>query len=242
MKSLFEQLNNIPREGCKDMWNAFMVKTAVFSEASDMPTFESTDIIPQALIGYDDAKHIHKQMVKDNPEYTVKAFVHFYIDDDKFDGKRSSIWLYPSEAYEVLCHFTGIVTPDFSTNQDFPEPWKVFNTYRMRCFGYWIHSLGIPVIHNVRWGTEESWHYCFDGIPQGSSVFIGTSASGLNLLVNRPVFEHGLIEMVKRIQPNVIMVYGSSNYSFFDSLRENGINIITFPSKTSCAYKKEVPL
>lgn len=238
MKSLFQQLNNIPREGCKDMWNAFMVKNAVFSDVADMPEFESTDIIPSTLIGYDDAKHIHKLMTKENPEYTVKAFVHFYIDDDKFDGKRSSIWLYPLEAYEILRHFSGIITPDFSTNQDFPEPWKIFNTYRMRSFGHWLYTLGIPVIHNVRWGTDETWNYCFDGITQGSNVCIGTSASGLNLLVNRPTFESGLMEMINRIKPNVIFTYGSSNYSFFDSLKDNGTEIITFPSKTSCAYKE----
>lgn len=238
MKTIFEQINNIPRRGCKDMWNAFMVKNAIFSDTADMPSFKSTDSIPKILIGYDEAKRIHNLMKKTNPEYTVKAYVHFYIDDNKFDGKCSSIWFYPLDAYEILRHFSGIITPDFSTNQDFPEPLKIYNTYRMRCFGYWLYSLGIPVIHNVRWGTEESWNYCFDGIAQGSNICIGTVASSLNLLVNRKIFEAGLIEMTRRVQPNTIMTYGSSNYSFFNSLRKSNIEIITFPSKTSCVYRK----
>ena len=41
-------------------------------------------------------------------------------------------------------------TPDFSTYQDFPEPLKVYNTYRMRAFGYWLTKNGIKVINNIR--------------------------------------------------------------------------------------------
>lgn len=50
----------------------------------------------------------------------------------------------------------------------------------MLSFGRWISQFGIPVINNVRWGTEETWEYCFDGIPYNSIVAIGTVASGIN--------------------------------------------------------------
>lgn len=196
---------------------------------------------PEKLVSFEEAKSIHKKLVKEKPDYFVNAYVHFYIDDQKFDGKQSSIWLYPQKALEILCHFAGAISPDFSTFSDFPDALKRYNTYCMRAFGYWLTTQNICVINNVRWNTAESWRYCFDGIPYGSVVAIGTVASGIHKLENRPEFESGLFKMVDVICPSAIIVYGSSKYSFFDALRDRGIEIISFPSSTSLAFKEVRP-
>lgn len=225
------------RTGCQDMWNAFMVKDATFTLGSDIPFCPCTaEAIPNKLISYVEAKHIHKTMIKKDPDYYVDAYVHFYIDDQKFCGPKSSIWLYPYKVLDILRHFSGIITPDFSTFSDFPDAIKRYNTYRMRAFGYWMTTNGISVINNVRWGTAETWEYCFDGIPCNSIVAIGTVASKIRLLENRPLFETGLKEMIRLLHPHTIIVYGSANYPFFDELRQLGINIIAFESDTSLAF------
>lgn len=110
----------------------------------------------------------------------------------------------------------------------------------MRAFGCWMNQLWIPVINNVRWGTLETWSYCFDGIPQHGIISIRTVASSIKLLSVRPNFETGLIKMVKTLKPHTIIIYGSDKYSFFDKLKEEGINIIAFPSKTSEAFARRV--
>lgn len=236
--------NNSPiigtsRTGIQDMWNAFMLDGAVFSQ-NDIPLCPTTAVtLPSRLISFDDAKAIHRREIKrGNVNYHVDAFIHFYIDDQKFDGKQSSIWLYPEKALSIICHFSGLIAPDFSTYADFPEPLKRWNYYRMNAFGYWIGTQGIPVISNARWGTEESWEYCFDGNPTNSMLALGTVASGIRLLQNRPLFEAGLFQMVERLQPKTLIVYGSSDYYCFDSLRERGIQIVSFPSKTSEAFAR----
>ena len=185
---------------------------------------------------YVDAKHLHKINKNSHPDYHIDAYVHFYIDDQKFDGPRSSIWLYPNKALEILCHFDGVITVDFSTNADFPDPIKRYNTYRMRAFGFWLGTQGISVINNVRWGTEETWNYCFDGIPYNSIVAIGTVASGINKIKNRQDFESGFNKMISTLNPNTIIVYGSANYECFKKLSDTGIRIISFPSDTSLAF------
>ena len=230
----------IPRKGCTDMWNSFMVKGAKFDPISDIPFCPCTATkAPVKLISYEDAKAIYKKELKaGHKDFFVNAYIHFYIDDQKFDGKRSSIWLYPEEALSIIKHFAGIITPDFSTNADFPDPWKRFNTYRMRAFGIWIANQGIPVINNVRWGTVETWSYCFDGIPQNSMICIGTVASSLQYLENRPLFEYGLSQLIKVLSPKTIIIYGSANYSFIESLKDEGITIISFPSKTAEAFER----
>ncbi|MCR4555817.1 MAG: DUF4417 domain-containing protein [Alphaproteobacteria bacterium] len=165
--------------------------------------------------------------------------MHFYIDDQKFDGPQSSVWLYPNKALEIIRHFSGVITVDFSTNADFPDPIKHYNTYRMRTIGRWFGTNGLSVINNVRWGTEETWDYCFDGIPYNSIVAIGTIASGINRLENRPDFESGLFKMIELLNPHAIIVYGSANYKCFKALTDLGIRIVSFPSDTSLAFKSE---
>ena len=220
-----------------DMWNAFMLTGAKFSP-NDIPLCPSTaKSLPARLISYDDAKTVHRREIrKGNTDYHVNAFIHFYIYDQKFDGKMSSIWLYPKKAFEIINHFAGIITPDFSTYADFPEPLKLWNFYRMNAFGYWIGSRGIPVISNVRWGTRETWRYCFDGNPRNSMLAIGTVASGIRLLRNRNLFEEGLFQMNKTLKPHTLIVYGSANYECFHNLHREGVRIVSYSSKTSEAF------
>lgn len=191
--------NKRPRTGCKDVWNAFMVREATFIHPSDMPLCPNTaKEIPTALIGYNDAKTIYNKEIKaGHRNLHINAFIHFYINDEKFDGKESSVWLFPKKAFRIIKHFEGIITPDFSTNVDFPDPIKRNNTYRMRAFGYWIGIQGKKVFNNVRWGTAETYSYCFDGIPVGETVCIGSVASEIRKLKNRSLFEDGLKKMVK---------------------------------------------
>ena len=232
-----------PRAGNIDIWNAFMVEGASFAPGSDMPICPLTaQEIPQKLISYVEAKHLYKTRIRQEPDFKHEAFVHFYIDDQKFDGKQSSIWLYPEKTYEILRHFSGVISPDFSTYSDFPDALKRYNIYRMRVFDYWLSKKGISVIFNTRWGFEETWAYCYDGIPQNGMVSIGTVASGIHKIENRILFEEGLFKMVERLSPKAIIVYGSANYACFKVLSDRGIPIISFPSQTSLAFssRKEV--
>ena len=138
---------------------------------------------------------------------------------------------------EIIRHFSGIIAPDFSTNADFPDSLKRWNTYRMCAFGYWIGEQGIQVYSNARWGTEETWSYCFDGNPHHSAIAIGTVASGIHLLKNRSLFENGLYRMIEVLAPHTILIYGSSGYPCFDDLRARGIRIVSYPSRTSIAFE-----
>lgn len=222
----------ITRSGLKDVWNAFMLEDATFSQ-HDIPYCPTTaSKVPTSIITFTDAKAIYKKMLRKDKNFFCDSFICFYEDDYKFDGERG-IWNRPNQVLKILRHFAGAITPDFSTYQDFPDPLKRYNTYRMRVFGYWLGNNGIPVINNVRWGTCETYGYCFDGIPHNSVVAIGTVGGSPRKLEDRFRFENGLYKMVEVLHPHTIIVYGSSNYDCFKKLAENGIHIITFPSKTA---------
>ena len=232
------QIKTLPRKGVQDTWNAFMVDSASFT-ANDIPILIGSSKIPVGLIPYDEAKTIYNKRIKNEPDFKDNRFVHFYIDDQKFDGKKNSIWTFPKEALRILKHFAGIITPDFSTYCDFPYPIKLINTFRMRSFGFWISKQGIEVINNVRWGTPETYHYCFDGIPEGSVVAIGTVASGLRSKENRKLFDDGFKKMMDILQPKAIIIYGSSNFAVIQEAKSKGVSIIAFESKTSLSFKQK---
>lgn len=227
---------NHVRAGCRDMWNAFMLEGATFT-ANDIPICPCTAKEPPSeLISYEQARLIYNQHRRNGvSDFFVNAFVHFYMDDYKFDGPVSGVWNAPRRSWDILSHFAGLITPDFSTCADFPFPVKCYNTYRMRAYGYWYGTQGGSVINNVRWGTKETFSYCFDGIPQESIVAIGVVASGLKECHNRPVFEQGFYRMLDVLNPRTIVVYGSDKYHCFDVVRKR-VNIIAFPSETSMAF------
>ena len=226
------------RAGCKDVFNAYMCKDAIFGK-NDIPFCPTTAReLPKDVITWDEAKSIYKKnLCKKNENFQHESFVCFYMDDYKFDGTRG-IWHDSAHALKVLRHFSGVITPDFSTYQDFPEPLKIYNTYRMRVFGYWLGINGISVINNVRWGTKESYRYCFDGIEQNSIVSIGTVGGSPRKYVDRVRFERGLNELVKVLSPHTIIIYGSANYPCIEQLKEQGIKIIAFSSETARAFER----
>lgn len=223
------------RKGIQDTcWNAYMVSETSFSE-NDIPFCQTTATeVPKDLVTYKEARDIyHAELKRNNKDFRNDAFVCFYEDDQYFDTSRG-IWFYSKDACKILDHFAGIITPDFSTYQDFPYPIKIWNTYRMRAFGNWYGSIcGRAVINNVRWGTAETYDYCFDGIPKNSIVAIGTVGGSPRKLRDRRRFENGLQRMVDVLTPHTILVYGSANYPCFTKLKDQGIKVIAYPSRTS---------
>lgn len=223
------------RRGIIDLWNAFMVDGAEFAPGTDIPVCPTTaSVPPEGMISWREAKKLHKREIgRGHKDYRVNTYIHFYIDDQYFDGLFTGIWFHPKIALKVIRHFAGIIAPDFSTYADFPDPLVRWNFYRMNAFGYWIGSLGIPVIANARWGWSATWGYCWDGIRPGDMVAIGTVGSGLKRKINQDLFEQGFDELIHRIHPSAIIVYGSSNYPCFDRARAEGIQVVAFPSETS---------
>ena len=229
---------NTSRPGMKDIWNSFMCEGAVFSE-NDIPYCPTIMTeIPKKILTWPEAKTIYNKQIKIDKDFYCDAFICFYIDDQKFDGKRCGIWADPYAALNIIKHFKGIITPDFSTYQDFPDPLKRYNTYRMRAFGYWIGKNGVEVINNVRWGSEETYAYCFDGVDRNSVVAIGTVGGSPKKLYDRERFINGLTVMVDRLSPKTIIIYGSATHDCFNDLRKAGIEIVTYKSQTASAFEK----
>lgn len=223
------------RNGCKDLWNSFMYKDA--SLINGMCCTKSSNIVPKTLISFEEAVILYRKNIKNkNFDFKEDSYIHFYIDDQKFD-ENNNIWKSPYWFLEIVKHFAGCILPDYSTYTDLPEYERKRNYGRMFAFGNFLKNENINFIHNLRW-NYDSLEYCFSGIEEGSVVCIGTVASKLNIFKNRIDFEIGLYKAIEIIKPKIIIVYGSVNISLFKTLEESGIRIIHFRSKMDEVYRR----
>lgn len=164
-----------------------------------IPNMDATQTWGTKLLRFCDYKD-----VADPSEYIA----HFYYDDYKF----IQAWKQPDKYLDKLRQFKAIVAPDFSLYTDFPRALQILACYRRQwCGAYW-QSLGLDVIPDVIWGDEESYQYCFDGIPSHSVVAVSTVGVSNDAEWNDKagdLFRAGYNEMLKRLEPTKIIFYGT---------------------------------
>ena len=185
-----------------------------------MPIIECDDFIPDDLIGFNYAKSSENK----------KCGIHFYVDDYQFER----IWNYPEKYVDVLEQYECILTPDFSLYLDMPMPMKIWNIYRSRLIGQYFQKRGVKVIPTISWAEEETFKFCFKGIPKGSIVSISTI--GVKQDENAlKIWRDCVDEMIKQIEPKAILVYGGKlDYDFKD------IQVYYYENKVTENWKKGV--
>ena len=149
---------------------------------------------------------IPEQMIAFNLAYTAEdtnVGVHFYVDDYKFER----IWNTPERYIDMFSKFQCILSPDFSLYMDMNMPTKIWNIYRSRWVGAFFQAHGIKVIPTISWAEEETFEFCFRGIPKGSIVSISTIGVKSDPYA-LSVWKAGTAEMIKQIEPSAILVYG----------------------------------
>lgn len=64
------------------------------------------------------------------------------------------------------------------------------------------------IIPTISWSTPDSFEWCFDGEPEGSTVAV-SSVGCMNSKEKKTLFLAGYEEMVRRLQPEMIIFYGT---------------------------------
>lgn len=167
-----------------------------------MPIIQCDNYIPSDLIGFNYAKTAKNK----------DAGVHFYIDDYQFER----LWNYPEKYIDTLWDYECVLSPDFSLYRDMPMCMKIWNVYRSRFIGAFYQRNGIRVIPTISWAEKETFDFAFLGIPKGSIVSIST-VGVKNDDEALAMWCAGVDEMILRIQPQSILVYGGAvDYNFAD--------------------------
>ena len=120
-----------------------------------------------------------------------------------------------------------------------PLVMQEWNVYRGRAIAHWLQENGVPVIPNIRWGDERTYELCCSGIQHGGTIAIGSHGC-VKLLQERTPFTKGLDYVIKRIQPDTIVVYGKTPDIIFDEYRKSGIVVKQFESDFCIAHRRAV--
>ena len=190
------------RHRTNDTYNLGIIDNENASEFWQMPIIKNDNFIPSKLIGFNYAKTSKEKNVG----------IHFYLDDYQFER----LWNKPEEYVDILKQYECILSPDFSLYMDMPMPMKIWNIYRSRLIGQYYQSQGIKVIPTLSWAEEETFEFCFEGIPKGSIVSISTIGVKKNKEALK-IWKTGVDELIKRIEPSTILIYGGKlDYDYGD--------------------------
>ncbi len=130
-----------------------------------------------------------------------------------------------------------VIVPDLSLYGDMPLSMQIWNVYRARVIAYVLQRLGYKVIINVRWTDEISFEFCFDGIEQGSIVAVGSYGCSKSL-ADRYLFDNGLRELITRVKPETIILYGAVTDSAKQILHDYNQKYVTFVPDTTSALEE----
>lgn len=190
------------RHRTNDTYNLGIIDNENASEFWQMPIIKNDNFIPSKLIGFNYAKTSKEKNVG----------IHFYLDDYQFER----LWNKPEEYVDILKQYECVLSPDFSLYMDMPMPMKIWNIYRSRLIGQFYQSQGIKVIPTLSWAEEETFEFCFEGIPKGSIVSISTIGVKKNKEALK-IWKAGVDELIRRIEPSTILIYGGKlDYDYGD--------------------------
>ena len=161
--------------------------------------FIEEDFRDLLLIGFDRARP--------DDEKNRDRMVHFFLYDYKFER----VWKDAEKDLDRLRNYRAVLSPDFSMYQEMNPTMQLYNTFRNRwCGAYWADK-GLRVIPTVSWGNENTFEFCFLGIPKGSTVAVSTYmvSEHDNRCDQKEFFMKGYREMLRRIEPERIICYNT---------------------------------
>lgn len=201
-----------------DVFHVDLLEGARFDGEFDYPVIERTDSVPNAVLPFDKAI-----AAKDHDQW-----VHFFIDDKAF----MRLWRNPWRYLPILSRFRGCIAPDFSIIWRNPFFLQVESVGRSRMVGSWLQRAGVDIIPLVRWGLPETYRFAFDAVAPGGTVAVGTLGCTKNPTA-RKVFADGMPELLRRVEPKTIVVYGPLHEDMLTPALEAGVRIAHFESGTT---------
>ena len=169
------------------------VKTLPKAGWLGLPILKPCNEIPRGLVGCDEIR----------PSTSRDLFVHCHTTDDKLE----KFWLDFERHIPLLVEFRGVYPPDFSQFSDMDAAACIWNLYRLRVTASMFAAYGLQVMPIATWWGRESFDICFDGLPKNSVIGVSTVGAIKDPKCRR-IFCEGYPEMVKRLSPDVVVLYG----------------------------------
>ena len=131
-----------------------------------------------------------------------ECVAHFFTDDYRFER----IWNNCEKYIDILRNFKYICSPDFSCYSEMPYIMQLWQIYRNRAISHFLTAMGLDVIPTVVWSDSSSFDFCFQGLPQESTLAVSTN--GCFSKNGKECYRNGFKEMCHRLYPYNILVIG----------------------------------
>ena len=82
------------------------------------------------------------------------------------------------------------------------------------------------VISTISWSTAVSYDFCFLGVPRRSVVAMSAVGVNLDAPLEYRLFVDGFVEMVRRLEPIVVLSYGSLPTACHEL-----VEVVTYPTR-----------
>ncbi len=151
------------------------------------------------------------------------TWFHHFTTDSAFEKE----WKNFDKYAPLITKSAGIITTDFSLYRDYDEDMQIINCRRNRVMAYAMQKLNPNTIPTAGFGGESTWSWCFDGLPENSTVAITTNGV-LSDPEARRLFIGGVDSLVTSIHPFAIVVCG--NYPDWLNNKYPSVKIIHIPS------------
>lgn len=150
-------------------------------------------------------------------------WIHCFCEDYQFERLWKNLYAYMDSILQIK----GFISTDFSLYRDYSDDVLRWNCYRNRVIAYAIQHAGGIVIPTAGFGDENTWSWCFDGLPHHSTVAITTNGT-LSDPEARRLFVGGVDAMVHTIFPSAIVVCGK--YPSWLDTKYPEVQIVQIPS------------
>lgn len=130
--------------------------------------------------------------------------IHFFLHDYQF----RRLWDMPERYMLMLQKFNCVCTPDYSIYTDMPKAMQIYHHYKKQWMGAYWQANGMVVIPTASWSDQDSFSWCFDGIPKNAAVAV-SSVGCMKDKVTQERFIDGYMEMLEQLNPRQILFYGT---------------------------------
>ena len=213
----------------KDVFGFWQIKKYDFDKdrvkgiTDEYPIVIGTQKIPEHLVLF--GKENKSKNLKDASNRSIHFFQHDYLFEPTIRSESKS-----TSRLEVFKKYQSVILPDCSIYTNLPLPVQQYQTYKSRAFGIFLSDNGVNVIPSVRWGDKYSWDFCFSGLMRNSLLAVGT-LSALGTSEDKGNFHAGFLEMVNRLEPAALIIYGELPEEEILLCHDKGIYFREYPTE-----------
>ncbi len=212
-----------------DSFKAFLIEKAELTDNEGYPKIRKDMISKEKPIDI----ITFKESLKISKEKRKNYYVCTFSPDKSFMRVLNN----PKRYVDYFKQFAGIIGFDFSVHSDMPPIIQKQQMNNNVSLTYYYGNNGIPVIPNIRTGSNYISQEFYETIPKNTLVAVGTHGF-IKSNTQRYEWYYNLREIIDKLNPSGIIVYGTIRGNLFDKIKAM-VPIYQYDSWVEKKYKRE---